>query len=74
MDKVRKDIKWDQLNDKKLTKFLTDLGIPKTGYRVLVWDIENNLIGAVKRSGDLYIFNDNETRRVLDALNQKDKK
>ena len=69
IEKVRKDINFSQLNDKKLTELLKQAGLPKTGYKVLVFDINDNLIGAVKRSGSIYFFNDEEAQKVTELVN-----
>jgi len=71
--KNRSDIKFDFLNDKKLSTFLVELGFKKLGFRTLVWDIKENLVGVLLRNGSLKKFNDEEVRLVLDGLFKADK-
>ena len=73
METLRKNIKYDTLNNKKLTDLLKKAGLPNTSYRVLVFDINNKLLGAVKRTGKLLLFSEKEKQQVIKLLNEEAK-
>jgi len=69
MEALRKDIKYSTLNNKKLTDLLKSAGLPNHSFRTLVFDINNNIIGAIKRDGKIYFFSTVEKEKVIDLLN-----
>jgi hypothetical protein len=70
MEKLRKNVKVKDLVDKKLSQILVDLGFQKTKYRTLIWDINDNLVGVVKRNGQVVLFDKNEAEKIIQALNK----
>jgi hypothetical protein len=72
MKKARKNVKWEKLNNKKLSKILVDCGLPRTSYRVLVWDIGDNIIGAVKRNGELHFIDRKQATKIMEMIDREE--
>jgi len=70
MQKARKNVKWNKLNDRVLSKVLADCGLPKTSYRVLVWDLNDDIIGAVRRNGKLQFINGEQAEKIIKMINR----